>query len=102
MTIQEAIKKLTSSEDLKKKAIEALNNGKGNEFLKEQGIDYSLDQIKEFLQPKESGELSREQLDMAAGGGFCGDDVFVPDPIRTADPKGDPLCGGGHIPPEVK
>ena len=68
MTLQEAIKKLTSSEDLKKKAIEALNNGKGNEFLKEQGIDYSLDQIKEFLQPKESGELSREQLDMAAGG----------------------------------
>ena len=68
MTIQEAYKKLTSTPELKKKAIEALKNGKADEFLKEQGIDYSLDQIKEFLQPKESGELSREQLDMAAGG----------------------------------
>ena len=76
MTIQEAIKKLTSSEDLKKKAMEALKSGKGNEFLKEQGIDYSLDQIKEFLQPKKSGELSREQLDMAAGGGYCVLDGF--------------------------
>ena len=37
MTIQEAYKKITSSEDLKKKAIEALKNGKGDEFLKEQG-----------------------------------------------------------------
>ena len=45
MTIQEAYKKLTSTPELKKKAIEALKNGKADEFLKEQGIDYSLDQI---------------------------------------------------------
>ena len=69
MTIQEAYKKITSSEDLKKKAVEALKAGKGNEFLKEQGIDLTVDQIKEALQSKKTGELSRSELDLAAGGG---------------------------------
>ena len=71
MTIQEAYKKITSSEDLKKKAIEALKAGKADEFLKEQGIDLTMDQIKDYLAKKKPGELSKEELDLAAGGG-CG------------------------------
>ena len=98
MTLQEAIKKLTSSEDLKKKAIEALKSGKGDEFLKEQGIDFTVDQIKEFLQPKKSRELSREQLDMAAGGCLYMD-VSLP---SSMDPGNDPACGDVHKPPEAK
>ena len=73
MTLQEAYKKITSSEDLKKKAIEALKNGKGNEFLKEQGIDLTVEQIKEALQSKKTGELSKDELNLAAGGG-CNED----------------------------
>ena len=72
MTIQEAYKKITSSEELKKKAIEALKNGKAEEFLKEQGIDLTLDQIKEALQAKKNGELSKTELDLATGG--CDED----------------------------
>ena len=72
MTIQEAYKKIISSEDLKKKGIEALKAGKADEFLKEQGFDITVDQIKDYLQKKKSGELSREELDLAAGGGDCG------------------------------
>ena len=71
MTIQEAYKKITSSEDLKKKAMEALKAGKADEFLKEQGIDFTVDQIKDYLQRKKSGELSKAELDMATGG--CGE-----------------------------
>ena len=98
MTLQEAYKKITSSPELKAKALEALKSGKGDEFLKEQGIDYSLDQIKEFLQPKESGELSREQLDMAAGGCLVLDGVAM----RTLDFIGDPECVALLNPPESK
>ena len=74
MTIQEAYKKITSSEDLKKKAVEALKNGKVDEFLKEQGIDITIDQIKEVIQSKKNGELSKLDLDLATGGG-CNDDI---------------------------
>ena len=73
MTVQEAYKKITNSEELRKKAIEALKAGKAEEFLKEQGIDLTVDQIKEAFQSKKSGELSRSELDMAAGG--CDNEV---------------------------
>ena len=73
MTIQEAYKKIISSEELKQKAKEALKAGKGDEFLKEQGIDLTVKQIREVLQARKSGELSKEELNMAAGG--CGDDT---------------------------
>ena len=65
MTVQEAIKKIISSEDLKKKAIEALKAGKGDEFLKEHGIDITVDQIKEAFK---KNELTKTELDMATGG----------------------------------
>ena len=68
MDIKEAYEKLIKSNDLKKQAIEAVKNGKGDEFLKEQGCDFTLDQIKEYIKKKNTGELSREQLDLAAGG----------------------------------
>ena len=72
MTIQEAYKKIISSEELKQKAKEALKAGKGDEFLKEQGIDISMNQIREYVKSKRSGELSKTELDMATGG--CDDD----------------------------
>ena len=67
MTVQEAYKRIIESKDLKKEAISALNSGKVEEFLNEQGIDVSLDQLKEYWQ-SQNDELSKEELDMAAGG----------------------------------
>ena len=79
MTIQEAYKKIMGSEELKKKGIEALKQGKQDEFLKEQGIDLTFNEIKDYLQRKKSGELTKAELDMAAGG--CNEpdpcDIFV-------------------------
>ena len=72
MTFQEAYKKIKGSEELKKKAVEALKAGKADEFLKENGFDLTVDQIKAALQEGKSGELTKEELNMAAGG--CGDD----------------------------
>ena len=67
MTAQEAIKKLTESEDIKKAAIEALKAGKAEEFLRKQEIDLSLEQLKEYLGNK-TGELDLDELDAVAGG----------------------------------
>ena len=67
MTVQEAFEKIKNSEELKKAGIEAVKTGKIDEFLKKNGIDLTIDQIKEYLQNKK-GELSKEELNMAAGG----------------------------------
>ena len=70
MTIKEAYEKIKNSPELKKKAAEAAKNGKIEEFLKENGFDITVDQIKDyFANAKNSGELSKEELNMAAGGG---------------------------------
>ena len=74
MTIHEAYKKITSSEELKKKGFEALKNGKVDEFLKEQEIDLTVDQIVEYCSKIKNGKLSKEELDLAAGG-ECIDDT---------------------------
>ena len=68
MNIKEAYKKLSESDELKKQAIEAIKNGKGDEFLKKQGFDFTLSEIKEYLEKKKAGELTKAELDMAAGG----------------------------------
>ena len=67
MTVKEAYEKIKKSEDLKKAGIEAVKSGKVDEFLKENGFDITIDQIKEYLESKK-GELSKEELNMAAGG----------------------------------
>lgn len=71
MTVKEAYKKITESKDLKKKAVEAFKAGKADEFLKEQGIDLTLEDIKDYL-TKNDRELTKQELDMAAGG--CNED----------------------------
>lgn len=78
MTIQEAYNKIFSSEELKKKALDALKNGNVDEFLKENNIDLTFEQIKEYTQKIKTGELSKTELNMAAGGGCsdCGDIVW--------------------------
>ena len=72
MTIKEAYEKIKNSPELKKKAAEAAKNGKIEEFLKENGFDITVDQIKDFAANSKNRELSREELDMASGGG-CDD-----------------------------
>lgn len=67
MTAQEAIKKLTESEDIKKAAIEALKTGKAEEFLRKHEIDLPLEQLKEYLKNR-TGELDLDELDAVAGG----------------------------------
>ena len=52
MTVQEAFEKIKNSEELKKAGIEAVKTGKIDEFLKKNGIDLTIDQIKEYLQNK--------------------------------------------------
>ena len=73
MTIKEAYAKITASADLKKKAVEAAKSGKIEEFLKENGIDVTVDQIKEYINSKK-GELSKDELNMAAGGECTADE----------------------------
>ena len=71
MTINEAYEKIKNSPELKKKAAEAAKNGKIEEFLKENGFDVTVDQIKDFVASAKKGELSKEELNMAAGGLTC-------------------------------
>ena len=52
MTVKEAYEKIKKSEDLKKAGIEAVKSGKVDEFLKENGFDITIDQIKEYLESK--------------------------------------------------
>ena len=73
MTITEAYEKIKNSPELKKKAAEAAKNGKIEEFLKENGFDITVDQIKDFTANSKNRELSKEELDMASGGG-CDDE----------------------------
>ena len=55
MTITEAYEKIKNSPELKKKAAEAAKNGKIEEFLKENGFDVTVDQIKDFVASAKKG-----------------------------------------------
>ena len=79
MTIKEAYDKIKSSDELKKKAIAAFKEGKVDEFLKENGFDITMDQIKEFASKYKEDALSKEELDLATGGGCESDSCDVTD-----------------------
>ena len=70
--LDDAYKKILASEELQMKFMEAAKENKLDAFLKEQNIDATPEEVKEYLTKKfenADGELSKEELDMAAGGG---------------------------------
>ena len=68
--LDEAYKKIITSKELQMKFMEAAKENKLDAFLKEQNIDATLDEVKAYLTKKfkNTDELSKEELDMAAGG----------------------------------
>ena len=69
--LDEAYKKILASKELQMKFVEAAKENKLESFLKELNIDATVEEVKEYLTNKftnENGELSKEELDMAAGG----------------------------------
>ena len=69
--LDEAYKKILASKDLQIKFMQAAKDNKLEAFLKEQNIDATPEEVKEYLTKKfenTDGELSKEELDMAAGG----------------------------------
>ena len=69
--LDEAYKKIMADKELQTKFMEAAKENKLDAFLKEQNIEATLEEVKEYLSKKfknTEGELSKEELDMAAGG----------------------------------
>ena len=73
--LDEAYKKVVASKDLQMKFMEAAKENKLETFLKEQNIDATPEEVKAYLTKKfvdNKDELSKEELDMAAGGKIGG------------------------------
>ena len=70
-SLQDLYKEIIANEELKKAFMEAAKAGKVLEFIKAQGCETTEEELKAFLS-KQSGELSDDELDNAAGGG-CND-----------------------------
>ena len=68
-TLQELYNEILASDDLKQAFIEATKLGKVQEFLKAHGCDVTAEDLKSFL-AQQTGELSDDELDNAAGGGI--------------------------------
>ena len=69
--LDEAYKKIMANKELQTKFMEAVKENILDAFLKEENIDATPDEVKEYLTKKftnENGELSKEELNMAAGG----------------------------------
>ena len=74
-TIQELYSEIMGSQELKAQFIEAAKAGKQEEFLKAHGCDATLEEVKAFLEAKQSEDapLSFDELENAAGGDPCQD-----------------------------
>ena len=69
--LDEAYKKIMANKELQTKFMQAAKENKLDAFLKEQNIEATPEEVKEYLTKKfenTDGELSKEELDMAAGG----------------------------------
>ena len=66
-TLQELYKEIINSDELKKAFTEAAKAGEALEFIKVHGCETTEEELKAFLS-KQSGELSDDELDNAAGG----------------------------------
>ena len=71
-TLPELKKEIVADENLRKAYSEAIRAGKTAEFLKAQGCDATVEDLKEFLLKDMNGELPDDELDNVAGGGRCG------------------------------
>ena len=67
-TLQELYNEIIGSEELKAAFAEAAKGGKVAEFLKAHGCEATTEELTAFLK-SQTGELSDEELDNAAGGG---------------------------------
>ena len=72
-TLQELYKEVIASDDLKKEFMEIVGdkeNGekKVEEFLKKNGCDATLEDLKKFFEEKSEEELGEEDLETVAGG----------------------------------
>ena len=71
-TFQDLYDEITKDDGLKRTFVEALRTGKEMEFLREQGVDGTKEEIEEFLAEKAAEEnpleLSVEKLKLIAGG----------------------------------
>ena len=69
--LDEAYKKIVADKELQKKFMEAATKNKLEKFLKDQKIEATVEEVKAYLTEKfisKDGELSKAELDMAAGG----------------------------------
>ena len=73
-TLQELYKEIINSDELKKAFTEAAKAGEALEFIKAHGCETTEEELKAFLS-KQSGELSDDELDNAAGG-TCNSSTF--------------------------
>ena len=69
-TIQELYDEIMASQELKAQFIEAAKAGKQEEFLKAHGCEATLEEVRAFLEAKQSEDtpLSFDDLENAAGG----------------------------------
>ena len=73
-TLDELYAEVNADDALKKEYIEAVENGKIEEFLKAHGCEATLSEFDEFMKNADvkSGELSDDELDNVAAGKKCG------------------------------
>ena len=69
-TIEELYKSIVADNELKSQCAEAIKAGKLEEFLKAQGCNATVEEVKAFLESKK--EASLDELDTTAGG--CNND----------------------------
>ena len=71
-TIEQFYNEIISSEELKEKLAQVSSEQKLEEFLKENEVEGTKDEFKEYVieKAKASGALTDEQLEAVAGGGF--------------------------------
>jgi len=72
-TLHELYKEILDSDELKATFVDAAKNGKAAEFLQVHGCEATAEEVTAFLK-SQTGELSDEELDNAAGGG-CNDET---------------------------
>ena len=65
-TLEELYKEILADNALKVQAADAIKEQKLDEFLKAQGCEASMEEVKAFLESKK--EVSADELDSAAGG----------------------------------
>ena len=72
-TLEELYNEILADEGLKEQLKAAAKENKVEEFLKTQGCEATVDEVKEFINSKK--EVSVDELDSAAGG--CNTDAVI-------------------------